>query len=330
MIRSMVELSVVVPVYGCRECLDQLHQRLARALEPISASYQMVFVDDRSPDGAWPVLEALAQADPHVKAVRLSRNFGQHAAITAGLAASEAEWTVVMDCDLQDPPELIASLHDKALSGFDLVLARRRQRAHSALRLLLARIYFKMLNTFMGTNIDGGFGTFSILSRKVVDAYLSLGERDRHYLFVLTWLGFEQGVIDFDQADRPTGKSSYTLRKLLRHALSGIFFQTTTLLVYIVYLGFFVAALGVLLSAFLIYLDLVAHPQPGWVSVMVLILVIGGFIITSTGVTGLYIGRVFQQVKGRPIYVVDSVVRKAQSRQAVKEKPSRQEVESLH
>jgi dolichol-phosphate mannosyltransferase len=235
-----------------------------------------------------------------------------------------------MDCDLQDPPELIETLYAKAMTGFDLVFARRRQRSQSPVRLLLARIYFKVLNTFMGTNIDGGFGTFSILSRKVVDAYLSLGERDRHYLFVLNWLGFEQGVIDFDQGDRPSGKSSYTLRKLVGHALSGIFFQTTTLLVYIVYLGFVIVAMGVLLSAFLVYLDLVAHPQPGWVSVMVLILVIGGFIITSTGVTGLYIGRVFQQVKGRPLYVVDSVVRKPPARQAVKEKPPRQEVESLH
>jgi dolichol-phosphate mannosyltransferase len=326
----MMELSVVVPVYGCRDCLDQLHQRLAKALEPITGSYQVVFVDDRSPDGAWLVLETLARSDSHVKAIRLSRNFGQHAAITAGLAASEGEWTVVMDCDLQDPPELIGSLYAKAVAGYDLVLARRRQRSQPALRRLLARIYFKVLNTFMGTNIDGGFGTFSILSRKVVDAYLSLGERDRHYLFVLTWLGFEQGVMDFDQNDRPAGKSSYSLPKLVRHALSGIFFQTTTLLVYIVYLGFFVVAMGVLLSAFLIYLDLVAHPQPGWVSVMVLILVIGGFIITSTGVTGLYIGRVFQQVKGRPLYVVDSIVRNPPAHQPVKVKPSRQEVESLH
>ena len=326
----MMELSVVVPVYGCRDCLDQLHQRLAKALEPITASYQVVFVDDRSPDGAWPMLETLARSDSNVKAIRLSRNFGQHAAITAGLAASEGAWTVVMDCDLQDPPELIGSLYAKAVAGYDLVLARRRQRSQSAVRRLLARIYFKVLNTFMGTNIDGGFGTFSILSRKVVDAYLSLGERDRHYLFVLTWLGFEQGVMDFDQNERPAGKSSYSLPKLVRHALSGIFFQTTTLLVYIVYLGFLVVAMGVLLSAFLIYLDLVAHPQPGWVSVMVLILVIGGFIITSTGVTGLYIGRVFQQVKGRPLYVVDSVVRKPPARQPVEETPSRQEVESLH
>ena len=326
----MVQLSVVVPVYGCRDCLDQLHWRLTKALEPITSSYQLVFVDDRSSDGAWPVLEGLSQSDPHVKAIRLSRNFGQHAAITAGLASSEGDWTVVMDCDLQDPPEAIPGLYARANEGFDLVLARRKVRSNSRVRQLLSRTYFKLLNTFMGTNIDAGFGTFSILNRKVVDAFLSLGERDRHYLFVLHWLGFEQGTMEIEQGTRASGKSSYTVRQLVRHAVSGIFFQTTTLLLYIVYLGFFVAAAGVLLAAFLIYLDLAAHPQPGWVSVMVLILVIGGFIITSTGVTGLYIGRVFQQVKGRPLYVVDSIVRKTQDRKAVGEKTPLQEVESIH
>lgn len=326
----MVELSVVVPVYGCKECLEELHRRLDKEVKKITSSYEVVFVDDRSPDGAWPVLEALAQTDSHVKAVRLSRNFGQHAAITAGLAASQGEWTVVMDCDLQDPPEAIASLYERAKVGFDMVLGRRKQRSHSPLRLLLARIYFKLLNTFMGTNIDGGFGTFSILSRKVVDAYLSLGERDRHYLFVLHWLGFNQGTIEFDHSERAAGTSSYTFGRLLRHAVSGVFFQTTTLLLYIVYLGFAVAGGGVLLAFYFIFLALTKHPPPGWTSVMVLLLVIGGFIITSTGVTGLYIGRVFQQVKGRPLYVVDSVVRKSQDRQAVKEKTTRQEVESLH
>jgi dolichol-phosphate mannosyltransferase len=326
----MVELSVVVPVYGCKECLAELHRRLGKEVATITSSYEVVFVDDRSPDGAWPLLEAIAQSDPHVRAVRLSRNFGQHAAITAGLSASQGEWTVVMDCDLQDPPEAIASLYARTKAGFDLVLARRKQRSHSPLRLLFGRIYFKLLNTFMGTNIDGGFGTFSILSRKVVDAYLSLGERDRHYLFVLHWLGFNQGTIEFDQGERAAGKSSYSFGRLLRHAVSGVFFQTTNLLLYIVYLGFAVAGGGVLLAIYYIFLALTKNPPPGWTSVMVLLLVIGGFIITSTGVTGLYIGRVFQQVKGRPLYVIDSVVRKPGDRHAVKEKSPRQEVESLH
>jgi glycosyltransferase involved in cell wall biosynthesis len=326
----MAELSVVVPVYGCRDCLEQLHQRLTKAVRSITTSYEIVFVDDRSRDGAWPVLESLAVADTRVKAVRLSRNFGQHAAITAGLATSKGEWTVVMDCDLQDPPEAIPSLYARAKEGFDLVLARRKQRTHSAFRLALARLYFKLLNTFMGTDIDGEYGTFSILNRKVVDAYLSLGDRDRHYLFVLWWLGFEHGTIEVEHKDRAAGKSSYTFGRLFRHAVSGVFFQTTNLLLYIVYLGFIVAGVGLLGAFYLVYLYAVAHPPAGFTSVMVLLLVIGGFIITSTGITGLYIGRVFQQVKGRPLYVVDTVAQQTEPQQPLRGKATSREVESVH
>lgn len=325
----MVELSVVVPVYGCRDCLEELHKQVTSAVTPIASSYEVVFVDDRSPDGSWPLLEKLAASDPHVKAVRLSRNFGQHAAITAGLATSQGEWTVVMDCDLQDPPEAIPSLYSRAKEGFDLVLARRKERTHSAARLALARFYFKLLNTFMGTNIDGAYGTFSILNRKVVNAYLSLGDRDRHYLFVLYWLGFEHGTIDVEHRARAAGESSYTVGRLLRHAVSGVFFQTTNLLLYIIYLGFAMAGVGALGILYLVYLYVVASPPAGFTFLAVLILLVGGFIVISTGVTGLYIGRVFQQVKGRPLYVVDSVAQQSQPRQAEPvQKAPRREVET--
>lgn len=310
----MPELAVVVPVYGCVECIEQLHRRLSDAISVITTDYELIFVDDRSPDGSWPLLEELARSDAHVRSIRLSRNFGQHAAITAGLAASDAAWTAVMDCDLQDPPEALPALLARAREGFDLVLARRKQRSHSVLRLWMARAYFKLLNTFMGTRLDGEFGTFSVLNRKVVDAFLTLGDQDRHYLSILQWLGFELGTIDIQHASRAAGKSSYTFRRLVRHAVSGVFFQTTNILLYIVYMGFLLAGGGILLAIYLVVLALVRTPPPGWTSVMVAELVIGGFIITSLGVTGLYIGRVFQQVKGRPLYVVDAVERQSGTR----------------
>lgn len=331
MITGHLELSVVVPVYGCRDCLLELYRRLTAQLAEITPDYEIILVDDRSPDGSWSVLKTIAAADGRVRAIRLSRNFGQHNAITAGLASSEGRWTVVMDCDLQDPPEDIAQLYEKARhGGYDLVLARRQSRAHSWLRLLLARAYFKLLNSFMGTRIDGSYGTFSILSRKVVDAYLSLGDRDRHYLFVLQWLGFEQGSVEFEQAARGSGRSAYTLGRLIRHAVRGVFFQTTNVLLYIVFLGFFLAAVGVLWALYLVYLIAVAHPPPGYTSVMVATIIIGGFIIVSTGVTGLYIGRVFEQVKGRPMYVIDEVAQKSKTRSAPKTGSESREVESVH
>ena len=328
MITGHLELSVVVPVYGCRDCLLELYRRLTAQLAEITPDYEIILVDDRSPDGSWTVLKTIAAADPKVRAIRLSRNFGQHNAITAGLASSEGRWTVVMDCDLQDPPEEIAPLYEAARHrGYDLVLARRQSRAHSWLRLLLARAYFKLLNTFMGTGIDGSYGTFSILSRKVVDAYLSLGDRDRHYLFVLQWLGFEQGSVEFEQAARGSGRSAYTFGRLIRHAVRGVFFQTTNVLLYIVFFGFFLAAGGLLWALYLVYLVAVAHPPPGYTSVMVATIIIGGFIIVSTGVTGIYIGRVFEQVKGRPLYVIDEVAQKSHA--TVRARPEPREVEPV-
>lgn len=319
----------MVPVYGCRDCLLELHRRLTEQLKAITHEYEIILVDDRSPDASWAVLKTLSAADPRVKSIRLSRNFGQHNAITAGLAASQGRWTIVMDCDLQDPPEEIPNLYEAARhGGYDLVLARRLSRDHSRVRVLLGRMYFKVINTFMGTHIDGTFGNFSILSRKVVEAYLEMGDRDRHYLFVLQWLGFEQGTIEFEHAARPIGSSSYTLAGLIRHAVRGVFFQTANVLLYIVYLGFVLAAVGLALGVYDVVTVVVSHPPPGYTSVMVAVITIGGFIIVSTGVTGMYIGRVFEQVKGRPLYVVDEVVQRPE-RQTVKAKSERREVESV-
>jgi dolichol-phosphate mannosyltransferase len=302
--RKEVELSVVVPVYLCRECLGTLHGRLTTTLRGLAVPYEIVFVDDASPDDAWPALAELAARDPAVRAYRFSRNFGQHAAITAGLEQCNGAWAVVMDCDLQDPPEEIPRLYRMAQSGFDVVFARRKQKKHSFFRRLAARAFFQAINFFNKTHLDGEYGSFSIISRKVIDAFGRIRDRDRHYLFVLHWLGFRSTHIDYEHAERFAGESSYTLRSLLKHALDGIFFQTTSLLRWIVYLGFWISVAGVLLAAYFVYLYFAYSVYPGWTSLIVLILLIGGFIIISTGIAGLYIGKIFDQVKGRPLYVI--------------------------
>jgi polyisoprenyl-phosphate glycosyltransferase len=302
------EISVVVPSYGCHDCLHALHARLTSALSGLVDEYEILFVDDRSPDGSWEVVEELVRADPHVRAIRFSRNFGQQAAITAGLEASRGTWTVVMDCDLQEPPELIPELYAKALEGYDVVFGRRRRRNANPIRTGFARVYFRFQRTFLGNDLTGDYASFSILSRRVRDAFLKIRDQDRHYLPIIRWLGFEQASVDFDHAPRYAGKSSYSFRRLVTHALEGVFFQTTALLVWIVWLGFALAASGVLLAAYFIFSYATANPYPGWTSLAVLLLVIGGFIILSTGVTGLYIGTIFKQVKDRPLYLVEQEI----------------------
>lgn len=302
---SVIELSVVVPVYGCSGALRVLHERLVASVSQVTPSFELIFVDDRSPDGSWTTLTELAGADPRVRAFRLSRNFGQHAAITAGLAQSRGRWVVVMDCDLQEPPEAIPLLYASAQEGYDLVHSRRTRNHHSLTRRIASRAYFRLRNVILGTATDTDHGTLSLLSRKVVDAFLSVRDQHREYLGLLDWLGFEHTTIEIEQSERYEGRSSYTVRRLMRVALDGLLFQTTVLLRWIVLLGFFVAFGGALLACYLLYFYFFDDPLPGYTSIAVLLLLIGGLIIIMMGVMGLYIGKVFEQAKGRPLFIID-------------------------
>jgi dolichol-phosphate mannosyltransferase len=304
-----IDLSVVVPVYNCASCLPELRARVAAVLERLTDSWELVLVDDRAGDGSWDVVGDLAKRDRHIVAIRLSRNFGQHSAVTAGLAASRGAHVIVMDFDLQDPPEDIPRLCAKANEGYDIVYTRRSERRHSGFRRAAGVLYFRLLNKVAGTGIDRRYGSFTLISRKVVDAYLALRDQDRHYLFILYWLGFSHTAIDYEHGERHSGESSYGIVALTRHALGGLFFQTTVLLRWIMYFGFAFAAAGMALAALLVGARAFNTVYPGWTSVVVAILITGGVIITSIGVMGLYLGKVFEQVKDRPLYVIDEVLR---------------------
>jgi dolichol-phosphate mannosyltransferase len=312
----MVELSVVIPVYGCAATLRALYERLSAVLSSLTSSYEVVLVDDRSPDGAWEVLSELAASDSRVKTMRLSRNFGQHAAITAGLARAAGRFTVVMDCDLQDPPEEIPRLYTQALQGYDVVLTRRSRRQQPLLRRVSGSLYFRARKALVGGNLENNMSNLSVLSRKVVDAYLRLGEQNRQYLLIVDWLGFEQTMIDIEQDPRYTGRSSYTWSALLRVAIDGIFFQSTRVLRWIVFTGFVIAGLGLGLLAYLVVAFLVGEKLAAWTAVSMLILLMAGVITIATGVASLYIGKIFDQVKGRPLYVVDTEVVERGEREA--------------
>jgi dolichol-phosphate mannosyltransferase len=305
--RAAPRFSVVVPVYGCAACLPELCRRVAAAVGTITSEFEIILVDDRSPDGSWEVIRGLDSQFPQVRGLRLSRNFGQHIAITAGLSAARGDYVVVMDCDLQDPPEQIPQLYAKLQEGgHELVLARRVQRNHSLFRVLAARLYFGLMSRMAEERVDGSYGTFSLLSRKVVDAFLQFRERERHYMFILRWLGFSTGTIDYVHAERASGSSSYTFGRLLRHAIDGMFFQATVLLRWIVLAGLGFALLGCMTALYLVYRYYTLGSVAGWTSVVVLILLCTGVLLVSMGVIGLYIGKIFDQAKGRPLFVLDT------------------------
>jgi polyisoprenyl-phosphate glycosyltransferase len=299
-----VDLSVVVPVYSCAGTLIPLHERLTRVLSSLPGTYEIVFVDDRSNDGAWRVLQELASEDPCVVACRMSRNVGQQLAITAGLQNCGGDQAVVMDCDLQDPPESIPLLLEAARDGTDIVFAKRKSDYQSSFRMRANSVYFRVLGMISGRPFDGEPGAFSLISRRVIDAFLQFRERDRHYLMVLHEVGFDSRTITYERATRVSGRSGYTLSRLLAHMVSGLVFSTTRVLHGVIYTGIAMAGAGLLLAVILILAWLLRGAQPGWTSLIVVQLLIGGVMTLCMGVTGLYVGKIFEASRQRPLYFV--------------------------
>jgi glycosyltransferase involved in cell wall biosynthesis len=301
----MTQLSIVVPVYECESCLRELHRRVSAAVGTITDDYELVLVEDRGSDQSWSVILELARVDPAVKGYRLSRNFGQHAAITAGLAQASGDWIVVMDCDLQEPPEEIPRLFARAQEGFDIVFARRKNPPSSPWYRFSRWLWYRAFYTFTRNPVDATYASLSLFSRRVAEAYLKLRDRSREHILMLTWLGFDSTWIEFEQHERFAGRSSYGFGTLLRLSFDQLFFQTTVLLRWVVYVGFAFAAAGLGLAGYYVAAKIFGDAAPGFTSLAVFTLTIGGLTIMSVGVIGLYIGKVFEQVKERPIFVVD-------------------------
>jgi dolichol-phosphate mannosyltransferase len=301
-----VVLSVVSPVYQAAGSVAELVRRITTAARQITDSFEIVLVDDRSSDDSWAKIVAAAKADSHVRGARLSRNFGQHAAITAGLELARGGHVVVMDCDLQHDPAEMPRLWEKAQEGCDVVLARTDERKHASHRNFAAWA-FRSFNTLasgkeqMPTNV----GTYSLLSRKVVDAFLRLPEKQRHYFYVLRSIGFSVGYVDVPHQERFEGQSSYTVRKLLRHALDGFLSQSQRMLHFSLALGLSYITAAFIATTVIVVRWALWGFKEGWASVVVLILGSTGFILLTLGVLGLYIGAIFEQVRNRPIYLID-------------------------
>jgi len=304
-----MDISVVVPVYGCRACLEDLYRRLVAALTEITQSFEIILVNDACPQNSWEVVKQIALKDPRVKGIDLSRNFGQIRAITAGLHYAEGEWVVVMDCDLQDKPEEIARLYKKAQEGYDVVFSRRTVRRDSVFKKLSSKIFYLIYGYFTDGAFDSSICNFSISRRMVIDNYKRMGDQNRAFILFIKWMGFKSAVIEIDHAERAAGRSSYTLRKQLRLALEVITTQSNKPLILSIRLGF-----GVSLLAFIYGIYMIARylmygiSVAGWTSTIVSIYFVGGIILAQMGILGLYIGYVFDQTKARPTFIVREVI----------------------
>jgi len=299
-------ISVVVPAYGCESCLEPLYAALAPVLESISPDFEIVMVEDHSPQQDWAVIAKLAARDPRVRGVKLTRNFGQHSAIAAGLAEADGDWVVVMDCDLQDRPEEVARLYAKAIEGFDCVFGRRVNRADPRRKVAASRVFSFFHGRIARFDADPAIGNFSIVSRRVVRELRKFREGRRNYGIQVHWLGFPTAYIEVEHAPRHSGETTYSFGKQLRHAVATVLSQSTRPLYASVVFGF-LAALGAALTALYLVIRKVTigSDVEGWTSVIVSLWFLFGILFLNLGVLGLYLGSVFDEVKGRPPYVIE-------------------------
>lgn len=300
-------LSVITPVYLSKDSLHPLYEKIKEIVKclPDFTDYEIIMVEDCGGDSSWEVIEQLALKDPHVKGVTLSRNFGQHHAITAGIDLCKGDWVVVMDCDLQDDPCAIANLWDKAKEGYDVVNVRRQKRKDNFVKRIRSRIYHVFLDWLSGMSYDPQVANYRIMSRKVVDTYLTMRESTRVMGLQIHWLGYATASIEISHSDRHDGKSSYTLKKLIGLAFDvAVSYSNKPLYISIVIgLVLSLSSMGIALWFFIRYFAW-KIPVTGWTSLIVSIWFLSGVIIANLGVLGIYIGKIYNETKNRPIYAI--------------------------
>ena len=302
----MAHISVVIPVYRAESCLEELYRRLKAALEPLTADFEIMLVEDCGGDRSWPLIVELAQRDPRVKGIQFSRNFGQHYGITAGLDRCNGDWVVVMDCDLQDRPEEIPRLYAKAQEGHEIVVARRGKRSDPLLKRFSSWLYYSVFSWLADMDYDPQAGNFRILSRNVINNYRNMRERSRFFGSLINWMGFPFTSIDVQHDERFAGDSSYTFGKLWRLGAETIIAYSDKPLRIAVRLGFFIATCAFLYGIYILFRALFhGSPVTGWSSLIVSIYFMGGVIVAILGILGIYLGKTYDETKCRPLYVIN-------------------------
>lgn len=302
-------VSVVVPAYNEIEVIDEFHKRASAALSSLEdADYELIFVDDGSKDGTFERLQQIADGNPHVKAIKFSRNFGHQIAITAGADYAQGDAVVVIDADLQDPPEVIKDFVAKWREGYDVVFGVREKRdGESRMKLLTAAAFYRILKRLTSVDIPVDVGDFRLMSRRAADQLKQMREKDRFVRGMVSWIGFKQTGVLYHRDPRLAGETKYPLKKMLRFALDGITSFSNIPLRLASWLGYFSSFLAFLYLASVFIQKAIGNPVRGFATIMVSMLFLGGVQLICLGIIGEYIGRVFEELKGRPLYIVDTI-----------------------
>lgn len=301
-------ISIVSPVYRAADIVPILVKNINESLVQITNDFEIVLVDDGSPDTSWEAITHACYQNKRVKGVKLSRNFGQHYAITAGLEKAGGEILILMDCDMQDDPSHISKLIQRKNEGFDVVFTRRKSRKHGFFKSLAGKVYNFCFYLFADSSYDVNLGSLTLLTKRVRNEFMKIGDKDRLYIQLLKWVGFKSTFLEVEHRERISGESTYTLSKLFSLAIQGWTSHSTKLLKLTIYFGFGLAILALLTGIAITILKFVYGFQTGWASIIVTILFSTGLIQISIGILGVYIGKTFDQSKNRPLYIIEETL----------------------
>ena len=301
-------LSVIVPMYYEQEVARECHRRLTEVLDG-KYDYELIYVNDGSTDNTLPILKELAAQDKRVRVISFSRNFGHQVAVTAGVHHASGDALVIIDADLQDPPELIPEMIQMWQDGWEVVYAKRKRRkGESAFKLFTAKMFYKTLRMLTDIDIPADTGDFRLIDRKVAEGFKQMPERSRFIRGMIAWLGFKQTPIEYERDARFAGETKYPLKKMLKLASNGILSFSTQPLRLVMQVGMMAVVVSLGLLVYAIISKATGHADTGWASLMVTVTFLGGVQLISVGVLGQYLARMFEESKSRPLYVISETV----------------------
>jgi glycosyltransferase involved in cell wall biosynthesis len=302
----MTTISVIIPVFNEEKNISSVYNRCVSVLDSIGESFELIFVNDGSKDNTFQMVYQLSKTDARVKYISLSRNFGHQIAVSAGLEACCGDYAVIIDADLQDPPELIGNLYSKAKEGFDVVYAKRQLRkGETFFKSITAKFFYRLLKKITAINIPLDTGDFRIISRKVVNVLKQMPEQQKFLRGQIAWVGFNQTAVEYQREERSAGTSGYTVKKMISLAMDGITSFSNLPLRIATIAGFLVSGITFCVALYALYSRFISKDYvPGWTSIIISVLFIGGVQLITIGIIGEYISRISSNVRNRPLYVI--------------------------
>lgn len=302
-----MDISVIIPIYNEEQNIPALFERLKKVVSDITHSFEFIFINDGSKDNSIQLIKIFASEYSFVKYIDFSRNFGHQIAVTAGLDQCSGNTAVIIDADLQDPPELISDLYKKLNEGYNVVYARRRKRdGEGFAKKFTAKLFYRLLSKITSISIPVDTGDFRIIDRKIIDVLKEMPEHEKFLRGQISWIGYKQTYIMYDRSERQAGKTGYTYRKMIRFALDGITSFSNFPLKFATIAGFIVSGLSFIMILYALYSRFISENyEPGWTSLMLAVLFIGGVQLIGIGIIGEYISRISENVRKRPLYIIN-------------------------